>query len=225
MPVPVFNEALHAGAFIVSEASGNQSRENALIAASQTLVAGHVLGKTAVIASTTSSAAPDAGNTGNGAITLDATNPVLAAAINGVYRAVCIAVAANGGTFAVFDPEGVEIGRVAVGATFNNQIKFVIADGAVDFTAGDAFSITVGIEGVMDEQFKAFDPAATDGAQRAAAILVYPVTTGAGVTMRRAVIRRLAEVRASDLTWPGGITAAQKAAAIEQLRALNIILR
>ena len=36
-------------------------------------------------------------------------------------------IAANSGEFVVYDPDGIEIGRVAVAATFNNQIKFVIA--------------------------------------------------------------------------------------------------
>jgi hypothetical protein len=69
-----------------------------------------------VIASTTSSAAADAGNTGNGTITMDVTTPVLAGAKNGVYRAVNDLVAANSGEFVVYDPDGIEIGRVAVGA-------------------------------------------------------------------------------------------------------------
>ena len=51
--------------------------------------------------------------------------------------------AANSGEFVVYDPDGIEIGRVAVAATFNNQIKFVIADGSNDFAIGDAFSVTV----------------------------------------------------------------------------------
>jgi len=225
MTVTVFTEAQHAGAFIVSEAPGCLSRDTAVIAASQTITPGKVLGKTAVIAGVTSSAAADAGNTGNGTMTLDVTTPVAANAKHGVYRAVCIAVAANGGTFAVFDPEGVEIGRVLVGGTFNNQVKFVIADGSTDFVAGDAFSISVGIESIADEQFKALDLSATDGVQNAAAVAVYSATTGVGETKKIAVISRNAELRAADLAWPAGITAVQKAAAIEQLRARGIVLR
>jgi hypothetical protein len=95
----------------------------------------------------TTAAVADAGNTGNGTLTVDATTPVLTGAQSGAYRAVCILAAANGGTFAVFDPAGVEIGRVAVGATFANQIKFVINDGATDFAVGDAFTITATLTG------------------------------------------------------------------------------
>jgi hypothetical protein len=124
----------------------------------------------------------------------------------------------------VFDPQGVEIGRVAVAGTFNNQIKFVIADGSTDFAVGDAFSVTVGAEEV-DYQYKAFDHAGTDGSQHAAAVLFDAVTTDGSSTKPATVHRRDCEVRAADLTWPAGISAAQKAAAIAELAALGVILR
>ncbi|WP_454626937.1 head decoration protein [Bradyrhizobium cenepequi] len=215
-------ETIHAGAFIVSEAPGYYSRDTGTIAVSQTILAGQVLYASGVAANITSSAAADAGNTGNGTLTLDVTAPVAAGAQNGKYRAVCIAVAANGGTFAVFDPSGVEIGKVAVAATFNNQIKFVIADGATDFASGDAFTITVGRESGADEQFSALP---NDGSQVAAAIAVYPVTTDGSTTAKIAVMRRMAEVRLSDLTFATSISAANKAKAIEELRASGIIVR
>jgi hypothetical protein len=83
-----------------------------------------------------------AGNTGNGVPAMDATetaNGVVA----GVYRAVCIEPAADAGTFEVFDPAGVSIGHVAVAVLFAGVVRFTIADGATDFVAGDAFTITV----------------------------------------------------------------------------------
>lgn len=225
MAVTVFTEARHPGDFIVSEASGFRSREEALISASQTVKVGAVLGKVAVPADVTSSAAADASNTGSsGAMTLDVTTPVLAGAKNGVYRVVCVEPGTNVGTFAVFDPEGIEIGRYVVGgADFATHIKFAIAD-ATDFVAGDAFSVTVGIESYKDETFEVLDPAATDGSQIPAGIAIYPATTGAGETAEIAIIARDAEVRAADLAWPT-INAAPKAAAIEYLAALGIILR
>jgi hypothetical protein len=221
----VLTETSHAGAHVVSEANGIRSRDQVTVALSQTLVAGHVVGKIGVPAGETSSAAADAGNTGNGTLTLDVTAPVAAGAQNGVYRPVCIAVATNSGTFAVFDPQGVEIGRVVVGATFNNQIKFVIADGATDFVVGDAFSITVGRESGTDEQWKEYDPAATDGAQVAAGVLFDAITTDGASTKQGVVHSRACEIRASDITWKSGISAVNKAAGIEQLRAAGVILR
>lgn len=217
-------EPRHAGAFMVSEAPGRLSRDRFVIALNQSLAAGQVVGKTAVVSLVTSSAAADGSNTGNGVITLDATAPVAAGAKNGVYRVVNDLVATNSGEFVVYDPDGIEIGRVAVAATFSNQIKFVIADGATDFAIGDAFSITVGIE-ETDYQIVAYNPAGTDGSQRAAGILWEGVTTdgtnlGAGV-----VITRAAEVRGIDLVWPATITAIQKADALRQLEKFGIIAR
>jgi hypothetical protein len=218
-------ETLHAGGFIVSEANGFQSREQVQIGLSQTLVTAQVLGRASLAASVTVSAAADASNTsGSGAITMDVSTPVLAGAVNGVYRAVCIEPNVNSGTFEVFAPGGVSIGKVVVGSAFANQIKFVIAD-ATDFVAGDAFSITVGVENV-DFDYKAFDTTATDGSQNAAAVLFNAITTDGSTKQQGVVFRRSCELRASDLVWPASnLTAAQKAAAIIQLEALGIILR
>ena len=43
--MPSLTEARAAGGFLVSEGNGSISRENAILAASQTIVAGHVLGQ------------------------------------------------------------------------------------------------------------------------------------------------------------------------------------
>jgi hypothetical protein len=211
---------------MAGEADSFHCRDKVTIAVSQDLVAGQVLGASAIIAGTTVSAAADAGNTsGSGAITMDGTTPVLAGAKNGVYRAVCIEPGTNGGTFAIFDPKGVEIGTVAVGATFAKEIKFVIAD-ATDFVAGDAFSITVGIE-PSDLEYKAFDTTATDGAARPAGILWDAVTTdGSARGAGTAIVRGPCQVRGADLTWPvSDLTDAQKAAAVAALAELGIIVR
>jgi hypothetical protein len=116
------------------------------------------------------------------------------------------------------------LGRVAVGAVFNNQIKFSIADGATDFAIGDAFSVTVGIE-ESDYQVAAFNPTAADGTQRPAGILWEGVITDANNAAPGVIIARAAEVRGVDLTWPAVITAAQLAEATRQLEKLNIIVR
>lgn len=88
-------------------------------------------------------AAPVQTGTGNGVMTLDATTPVLAGAKNGTYTATCITAATNSGTFRVEDPDGYVLGDVAVGGTFADDIKFVIADGSTDFVVGDKFTIAV----------------------------------------------------------------------------------
>ena len=220
----VQTEARHAGGFMVSESEGRRSRDKFVVALSQTLVAGQVVGKIAVASLVTSSVAADAGNTGNGVFTIDATNPVAAGAKNGVYRIINELVSANSGVFVVFDPDGIEIGRVAVAGTFNNQIKFVIADGATDFVIGDAFSVTVGIE-ESDYQVVAYNPTGTDGSQRIAGVSWDNVTTDGSNLGVGVVVTRGAEVRGVDLVWPGGITAAQLADAIRQLEKIGVIVR
>lgn len=223
MQTQSFTEGRHAAEFVLSEASFHRSRDNLLLAASQTIIAGAILVAAVVAGGVTASAAPDAGNTvGSGTITMDATTPILAGAQNGTYRAVCIAVAANGGTFEVIDPKGKNIGKVAVGATFSKQIKFVIND-ATDFAAGDAFSITVGVED-GDLNYSALTTAGAGDMKLA--IALYNVTTGASeTTTKTAGITRDAEVAAPRLIWPSGIAADVKASVINALAAQGIIVR
>ena len=217
-------EAAHPGTFIIREAPFDHCRDNIVVAESQTIVVGEVLGRRISAAATvTSSVVADGSNTGNGVLTLDGSAPVAVGAQDGVYRAVCIAVATNGGEFEVVDPSGIELGRAAVGATFNNQIKFVVHDGTNDFAAGDAFSITVGIADTAYE-YVALNLAATDGTQNAAGIAVYPITTSSSGNLA-GLVRGPADVRGSDLTWPGGITAPQQAEGLRQLERLGIITR
>lgn len=72
--------------------------------------------------------------------------------------------------------------------------------------------------------YVALDTAATDGSEVAAAVL-YDHAYAAEAPVEVAVIARLAEVRGSDLEWPDGITEGDKAAAVAELAANNIIVR
>jgi hypothetical protein len=222
----LLTETIHPGAFIVSESEGPyHTRESVVIAVSQTIIPGAVLGRAGVTANETSSMAADASNTGNGVATIDATTPVLAGAKNGKYRVVNDKVATDSGEFQVFDPDGHEIGRVAVGATFANEIKFAIADGSTDFAIGDAFTVIVGIE-QSDYQYEALDLTKVGDEAKARGFAVYGVTTSSTVVQKiSAIVRGPCEVRLSDLTWPSGITAAQQAEGIRQLDALGIVCR
>lgn len=124
---------------------------------------GAVLGKTATAGTINGSAA--AGNTGNGTI---GSLSVGAAAKEGRYRAVCIEPATNLGTFAVFDPDGIEVGTAVVGSAFSGPINFTIADGSTDFGAGDTFNIDVS---AVTYKYKLSAAAATDGSAVPDAIL------------------------------------------------------
>lgn len=192
--------------------------EPATLASGQNLTEGTVVG--AVLLGSASET--HAGNTGNGAMTLDATTPVLAGAKVGVYNVKCITAATNSGTFRVTDPDGIVLGDVAVAATFANKIKFVIADGAADFIVGDTFLVTVA---AGSGKLKALAPSANDGTQIAIGILLNDCDASGGDKPCVYVARGPAIYAAGQITWPNGISAGAKATAIAQLNALNIIGR
>lgn len=219
-------EGRHAAEFLLSEASRTRSRATITIASGAGVVkAGTVLGMiAAAVAAGSAVAAADAGNTGDGVLTMDATTPVLAGAKPGVYRAVCIEPGTNVGTFAVFDPDGVEIGQhVVAGAAFATQIKFAIADGATDFAAGDAFSITVAAG--SGSYVPAPNAEQANDSDHAVAINLYEVdATSADVSV--AAIVRDAEVNGKLLTYEASVNdAAKKAAKNADLSAVGIIVR
>lgn len=141
--------------------------ENIVLLAGQNLTRGTLLGKIGVAAGASET---HVGNTGNGVMTLDATTPVKPGAKAGVYRVTAIAAAANGGTFRVEDPDGFVLGDVAVGATFDDDIKFAIADGATDFVVGDTFLVTVA---AGSGKYVKSLAAAADGSQVPDAILAH----------------------------------------------------
>ncbi|KAB2937386.1 head decoration protein [Hyphomicrobium sp.] len=221
-------ETLHAGGYIVSEANGALSREEVVIAASQTLVPGRVLGKVADGgpgggAVTVGAAVAAAGNIGNGVF---GTPTAAAGAPAGDYSVVIIEPASNAGTFAVFKPDGSLDGTGVVAVAYNGTINFTLADGGTDFVAGDRWTVPVSYaDAAAAGQYKAFNQDGTDGSQVAAGISFDDVVTGVGETKKATVHVRHCEVRGSDLTWPSDIESGEKALAIEQLLALGIIVR
>ena len=208
-------EEQHAGEFIVTEANGSLSRESATVLSGQNLKAGHVLGKVAV---GTATGAAVSGNTGNGAISAVSAG---ATAKAGVYTANLIEPAANGGTFSVEDPDGVNVGTAVVGTPFAGPVNFTIADGATDFVAGDRFAITVA---AGSGKYKEYNPANTDGSQTAVAILYASVDATGGDT-EGVVIARHAEVNVEELIWFSGADANQKSAGLAQLKTHDILAR
>lgn len=218
--MPVFTEARHAGEFILTEANGKRSRENVTIAAEQTVLAGAPLALLALASGVTATAAADAGNTGNGTIAME--DPAVNSRVkNGDYIVIMTAATA----FKVEDPNGVEIGVGATGTAFNKEVKFTVTVGGTPMVAGDRFTITVGVENPGDYQAVPYDPAGTDGSEKAAAVAIYPATTGVGETIKIAALVRDCEVNGKVLSWPEGISDADKAAAIADLAAAGIIVR
>lgn len=210
------------GGYIIGElesATGTYARERGTLALGTLGKSGMVCGLIALGAA--SVAAKSGGNTGNGALTMDATTPVLSGAKSGVYTVRCITAATNGGTFRVEDPNGDVIGDVAVGATFSDDIKFAIADGATDFIVGDGFDITVA---AGSGQYTPLDTTKGNGAEKAAAILFSNVDASAAAAPAVFTVRAT-EVNDAELIWPDGISGGNKTAAIAALKEKGIIVR
>jgi len=74
-------------------------------------------------------------------------------------------------------------------------------------------------------KLKAIDPTATDGTETAVGVLGNDVDATLIDREDAILIARHAIVARGELVWPTGISAAQKAAAIEQLDALGILTR
>jgi hypothetical protein len=207
-----------SGCYLGESAALNIINEEIVIASGEgKLNAGTVLGRVDIGGAV--AAAKASGNTGNGAITMDATTPVLAGAKQGVYAIRLVAAASNGGTFRVEDPDGNVLGDVAVGATFSDDIKFAIADGATDFVVGDGFDVTVA---AGSKKFRAHDPAAKDGSQTPAGILFHTVDATSADVKTVATRRGPATINGNMLTLKTGISDADKAAALDALRARGL---
>lgn len=206
----------HAGAFILTEANGKRSRANVTVQTGQVLVAGSVLGATAVGAAV---AAADAGNVGNGAM---GAVTVGDGAIPGAYRLIIIAEATNAGAFTVENPEGVTVGEGNVAAAFEGGgIAFTLADGATDFAVGDSFTITVA-EG--SGTVREFDPDSAVGAGVAMGVLIYDADATDGPVDVAAIVRD-AEVNVNELVFNDTLTEDEIAEAISQLAARGIFAR
>jgi hypothetical protein len=202
------SEGKHVAEFLL-DYTDEISFDKVTVAASQgALVSGTVMGQKTIGAT---SHAAGAGNTGTGAM---GTVTAGAGAMPGVYKVVMIEPGTDAGKFTVEDPNGVTIGTGTVAVAFSaGGIGFTIAD-ATDFVSGDSFTITVA-EGT--DEYVPYDPAATNGASVAKGVL-YSELVNVAAAQPAAIVARLAEVKADELT---GLDAAAR----KQLAALNIICR
>jgi hypothetical protein len=162
------------------------------------------------------SSAPGGTNTGNG--TMGSLSVAGYAAKVGVYS-----VEFDDAThFIVSDPNGAEVGHGTTGAAYKSGgLGFTITAGGTAFVPGDSFAVTVA---PGSGKYKPFDPANVDGSQNALAVLMFTkdVTT---VDKACTVLVRGAEVNASELVWPTGMSAAAISAAQAQLKAAGILCR
>lgn len=207
--------------FLLSEANGYRSRKNITIGASQTLLAGAVLGLIS-IGALSAEATAFAGNTGDGAmgaVTVDV------GAQTGTWKVVITEPGANVGNFIVERPDGTIDGQGDVAVAYDGGINFTLADGATDFVAGDGFDIVVTDAAATGEgTYVIHDPEGTNGSQNVAGILYAPVTTGVGETADAVAIVRDAEVIDARLAYDDHDTT-EKAAVRAALEAMGIVVR
>jgi hypothetical protein len=213
-----FTEGRHAGEFLLSEAPGNLSRDNAVVAVSQTIKPGTVLARKAVVADVVATASADAGNTASsGTIAMDAT-AVTSAVKDGRYIGAATKVEWE-------DPTGKPIGVSTHGQLFNKGgIRLTITAGGTPNVAGDRFYVDVAAN-TEDFQFVAFNQDGTDGSEIAAAVALYGIVTPADSTGKIAIIARQAELNGKCLEWPADIDAAEKADAVQSLANKHLIVR
>jgi hypothetical protein len=169
-------------AYVVYE-SGKHVSELLVFGGAGTVAEGTILARKAVATAITATA--DAGNTGDGTVTLATVQPGPDIPLVGDYTFTCTAAVTNGGVFNLVDPLGSTVREnltltVGAGATtvFNLAgIEFTVTDGATDFAADDFFTLTVAADGNMY-------PFATDGiggVQKPLMVLTADATaTGAG---------------------------------------------
>lgn len=215
----ITNTFKKAGCYLGESAALNIiNKEATILSGSGALDAGTVLGRIVEGGTqTVAAAAAGAGNVGNGTVgslTGDA------GAKPGTYRITIIEPATDAGTFAVEDPDGVEVGTGTVGVAFNGPINFTLADGSTDFSAGDFF--TVAVSYATSGKYAPHDPAGTDGRETAAAILYDTVDATSGDAA--CVVTRQGPATIFDpyLTYKTGISDADKAAARTALEATGM---
>lgn len=219
----VLEQDLHTtGAYLASEANGWRSRGGGIIAlGAGKLKAGTVLGqrtKAALSAVAAAGVPAPAGATITAAPTVTAgvTKP-------GVHIFRCEVGGATG-TWQHEDPDGVYVGTAATGAAYTGQgMTLTITDSGTDPAVGEVFKVTVS-QATGDGAYLPFDPAATNGAEIAAAIL-YEGCDATNAAVRRTLTLRDSEVTANELVWKDGLTIDQKAAALAHLAAHGIIAR
>jgi hypothetical protein len=209
-------EGMHSAEFIINEMGSGKSRSiGAVLASGQDLDAGAVVGQK--LTDTATIAAQD-GNTGDADIS-GVTVTLGAAAVPGVYLLTCTAETGNAGTFSVVTPDGTSLANLTVASAYTStHINLTLPDGTTDWAVGDVVTVEVG-----SMEYTELDPDATNGSQIAAGIL-YAATDATSAAAACTVINWAADVNDAEITWPTGITDAEKAIAIQQLEARHIRL-
>jgi hypothetical protein len=210
--MPVQAETNYLGDVLKYEAPNLFSRDQVTLTAGN-LALGAVVGRKAPAVTVTPGT-----NTGNGVMGTVTLGP---AALPGNYVLTCKTKVTNAGVFTVVDPRGLPLPDLTVAVAYaGDHINCTLADGSTDFEVGDTFTIAVSVASEIGE----FNPAASDGLQFAAGVLVEAVDASAA-PRETVIIAREAIVSRPALVWKSGTTAPQKAVAIAQLKTLGILVR
>lgn len=219
--MPVLSDLNDTRGFLVAEdekGSGRGSRDVVVLDTGD-LSVGAVVGKILTAVPTTGDA--DVDNTG------DATMGSVAGGRKtqiGDYTITCIkapsAGSADDAEFSVVAPDGDRLADAVQAVAYANEhLEFTISGAsAADSVVGDVYTVTVAAgSGKVVE----LAPAGTDGSQVAAGILIDNYDASEG-DVEAVMIARDAQIVASGLAWPDGITVDQKNQALADLAALGI---
>lgn len=216
MAVATYNNK-RSGCYLGQSASLNQINEEIRVrSGSGVLNAGAVLGK---VLDGTPGATPGTpysttgGTVGNGAVgswTADA------GVMEGTWK-LDVTVTGATGKYQVIRPDGVVDGIGTIGSAYNGGINGTLADGANDWLVGDVVPIVVAYATDAVE-YVPHDPALTNGGQYAAAILFHPIDATSADVKTAGTVRGPATINLNMLTFKSGITANQKAEAVQALR-------
>lgn len=183
---PFVYEKNRTAEFLLSEAHGQRSRENATLSPTTVaLQAGQLL--TLSGAGSATVAPKTGGNTGNGtisAVTIKSSGKA------GAYRAVFTAPT----KFSVIDPDGHDLVDGKTGTAYATDLGFTITAGATAFAIDDEFVITVA---PALGKYAPYDP--TKAATAPASAVLYDNVPASEVENYVVVIRRDAEISADLL--------------------------
>ncbi len=222
MAVATYNNK-RSGCYLGESASPNIVNEEIRVrSGSGVLVAGTLLGK---VLDGTPGVTPGTpvsttgGTVGNGAVgswTADA------GVVEGAWK-LNITVTGATGKYEVLRPDGSLDGIGTIGSAYNGGINGTLADGANDWLVGDQIPMVVAYATDAVE-YVPHDPALTNGGQNAAAILFHGIDATAADVKTVGTVRGPATINGNMLTYKSGISANDKAAAIQALRDKGMIV-
>lgn len=177
---------------------------------------GTVLGRTI-----TSGAATATGfSTNTASVGAVGTITVGASAKLGVHKLIVVEPTTDAGTFIVFDPDGLVVGKGQVASEFSaGGLTFTIADAAANYAAGDGYHITV----TGTAKYVPYDDGNTDGSAIARAVALYGCDASGGEATVTALVRH-AVVDLNRLAWHASVDATAKTKAVADLLAHAHIL-